>query len=105
MSEPRPMRRRKGGWERSLQYSTAGIELSLSVVVGYFFGHWLDGTLGTDPYLMISFVIIGTASGMRGLYRTTKRVLVDQGDPPESPPDSPEGRPGGDAGGSGRREG
>lgn len=48
------------------------------MVVGYFFGHWLDGQLGTDPYLMIAFVILGTAAGMRSLYRTAKRAMKDQ---------------------------
>jgi ATP synthase protein I len=78
VDEPRRGLRPKGGWERALRYSTAGLELSLSVVVGYFLGHWLDGQLGCDPYLMIAFVIIGTASGMRGLYRTAKRAMREQ---------------------------
>ncbi len=87
MDEPRRVRRPKGGWERALRYSTAGLELSLSVVVGYFFGHWLDGVLGTDPYLMFVFLILGTVAGMRGLYQTAKRVLKEQGDEGAGPRD------------------
>lgn len=78
VDEPRRGTRRTAGWERALRYSTAGLELALSVVVGYFFGRWLDGKLGTDPYLMIAFVVLGTFAGMRGLYRTAKRAMRDQ---------------------------
>lgn len=93
MAKPRGEARNSGGWERALRYSTAGIELALSVVIGYWFGHWLDGKLGTDPWLMISFLIIGTVAGMRSLYRTAKRALEEQSassnDDGERPPGGP----------------
>jgi len=63
------------------------------VVVGYFFGHWLDGKLGSDPYLMIGCVILGTVSGMRGLYRTAKRAMREQRTDSERRPPDEERRP------------
>ena len=42
-----------------------GIGLELSAVIGglAWGGHWLDGKLGTDPWLLMVGVIIGTLGG------------------------------------------
>ena len=43
-------------------------------VVGYFLGHWLDGKLGSGPYLMIVFVGFGFAASGREVYRLLKQA-------------------------------
>jgi len=43
-------------------------------VVGYFFGHWLDGKLATGPYLMIVFIGFGFAASGREVYRLLKQA-------------------------------
>ena len=53
--------------------STIGIEMGLAVAVGYFGGHWLDGQLGTAPYLTYFGLFVGFAAGFKGLYRIAKR--------------------------------
>jgi len=53
--------------------STIGIEMGLAVAFGYFGGYWLDGKLGTGPYLMYFGLFIGFAAGFKSLFRIAAR--------------------------------
>lgn len=57
------------GYYRTLSASSVGLELAIAVVLGLFFGRWLDGQLGTTPWMMIFWLIVGFAAGMKGVYR------------------------------------
>jgi len=75
---------------RLLMYSSMGVELGLSVVVGFWLGSWLDGLFGTDPWLLFIFGFAGIAAGYRSLYRLHRRVQrEDQSESAEPPPSSP----------------
>jgi ATP synthase protein I len=54
--------------------SAVGIELALSIVIGLLFGRWLDGKLGTDPWLAILGLVFGTIAGFRSLIQTVRRA-------------------------------
>lgn len=54
--------------------SSVGLELGLAVVVGWAIGHWLDGKLGTDPFLMIAFLLLGIAAGFKGVLRVGRQA-------------------------------
>ena len=69
-----PASRRTRGVYRALRVSAVGIELAVSVLVGLLFGHWLDDKLGTTPWLMIVFLMLGFAAGFRALLRSAKRA-------------------------------
>jgi F0F1-type ATP synthase assembly protein I len=45
-------------------YLTLGLQLSLTVIVFFFLGKWLDGALGTAPWLMLSGIFVGIVGGM-----------------------------------------
>lgn len=49
-------------------------------VVGYLLGNWLDGMLGTEPYLMIILIILGFVSSGREIYRLIKLATDDRKD-------------------------
>ena len=57
-----------------LSASSAGLELGISVGLGALFGSWLDGKLGTEPWMMLAFLIIGVIAGFRGLLRAVARA-------------------------------
>lgn len=57
------------GYYRTLSASSIGLELAISVIIGLFVGRWLDGQLGTTPYMMILWLILGFTAGMRAVYR------------------------------------
>jgi ATP synthase protein I len=73
-----------------------GIEMGVSVAVGYLGGSWLDSKFGTDPWLSAVGLVLGIIAGFRSLYRLTQREQrrLDQEKarelaelaPPEEPP-------------------
>ena len=75
--DPSPPPRHRG---RLLAFGlmTVGIELAVSIGIGFGFGYWLDGKLGTQPWLLIGFGLIGVAAGFRSLIRTARRSM-DEG--------------------------
>jgi F0F1-type ATP synthase assembly protein I len=55
-------------------YGTVGIELVLSILVGFFGGRWLDGKLETHGWLTLIGFLFGTIAGFRGLYRAAVKM-------------------------------
>ena len=49
--------------------SSLGLMLPSSIAVGLFFGYLLDKLLGTHPWLLLTFTLLGTASGFYSLIR------------------------------------
>jgi len=58
-------------------YSSMGLELGLSVVVGFLIGSWLDEWLATEPWFLLVFGIAGIVAGYRSIFRLVKRVQAD----------------------------
>lgn len=54
---------------------TVGIVLVLCIVIGYFLGSFLDGKMGTEPWLSVAGVLLGTGAGFVELFRTVSRSL------------------------------
>lgn len=67
----------KAPWAKALNYSTLGIEMGISPIVGYLIGKWLDGKFGSTPMLSIVMLLAGIASGFFALFRTLKRMERD----------------------------
>ena len=61
-------------FNKYLRLSTVGLELGFSVILGLFIGQYLDGLLGTEPWLLLVFLLLGAAAGFRRLYRLLKEV-------------------------------
>lgn len=58
----------------TLSGSAAGLELGLSVIVCTVLGMWLDGKLGSEPWLMLAGLLLGLTSGFRSLLREVRRA-------------------------------
>jgi len=72
------------------RYSALGLEMSISVLIGGAIGYYLDKWLGTGPWLMVLWIGIGFAAGIRSLYRAALRSgkdLEDNGKDEERPRD------------------
>lgn len=52
---------------------TAGTELTVAVVLGFFGGRWLDGKMGTDPWLELAGAVAGI---LLGLFLFIRRALA-----------------------------
>ncbi len=70
----RPVKR----WADTLRFSTLGLRLGLSVVIGAVGGYWLDGRFDTEPWLTGAGVVLGAAAGFVQLARELQRM--DRGD-------------------------
>ncbi len=69
---------RRGGAFRSastwLNVSIVGIQFPVAIALGFFFGKWLDGSLGTYPWLTIVFSLFGITAGFVNLFRITAQA-------------------------------
>ena len=50
-------------------YGAVGFQLAISVVAGLFLGQWVDGKLGTGPWLTLVGLILGSIAGFYNLIR------------------------------------
>ena len=62
-----------------------GLELGLSVVVGFLIGSWLDDWLETKPWLLLVFGVAGIMAGYRSIFRLVKKVQADSEQGHDSP--------------------
>ena len=47
----------------------AGIQFAASILLFLLAGQWLDGKLGTEPWLLLLGVFVGASAGFYSLYR------------------------------------
>ena len=52
-----------------------GIEMVLSLVIGYLLGTWLDRQLGSGPWLSVVFISAGVVAGGSSVYSHVRRYL------------------------------
>lgn len=57
-----------------------GIELVVATTIGFLGGHWLDGKLGTDPWLGLLGLLLGVAAGFWNLIVTVRKAQREQHD-------------------------
>lgn len=62
--------------------SVIGLHMVSGILVGGVIGYFLDKWLGTGPWLMLVFFLLGVAAGFYNVYLDTKRLLKEQS--PES---------------------
>ena len=61
-------------WMAAGGNSTVGLEVILSILLGFFGGRWLDAHFGTAPYLAVVGFVFGVATAIRFLVRAARRM-------------------------------
>ena len=56
-------------WQLIGQLSTIGLSFVFALVIGFGAGYWLDGMLGTRPWLSFVGFFMGLAAGVLNVYR------------------------------------
>ena len=56
-------------WQLIGQLSTIGMSFVFALVIGFGVGYWLDGVLGTKPWLEFVGFFFGLAAGVLNVYR------------------------------------
>ncbi len=70
----------RSGFQKIAALSSLGLLLPSSIIVGLFFGYWLDKLLGTKPWMLLVFLVLGIISGFLSLFRGLKKLQVDKED-------------------------
>ncbi|HHL40193.1 MAG TPA: AtpZ/AtpI family protein [Deltaproteobacteria bacterium] len=66
---------RTGGLLKGLAAVAAlGVTLVASTFTGLAIGYYLDGLLGTGPWLTIILLLAGIAAGFRNVYHVSKKL-------------------------------
>ena len=68
-----PYAARTRAFYRTLSATSIGIELAVAVLLGVFVGSWIDGKLGSTPWAMLFFLVLGCIAGMRGVMRYARQ--------------------------------
>lgn len=66
----------KKPWKAYGRYGSLGIELILSMAIGYYGGRWLDGRFGTHWIAGLGF-FLGIYAGFRQIFRAAKRMQAE----------------------------
>jgi ATP synthase protein I len=61
-------------FRRIADASSIGLAFPIAIGIGYLWGHWLDGVLGSGPWLTIVFALLGVAAGFVNAFRTAIRI-------------------------------
>lgn len=67
--EPREPEWKRSSASHAGEVMGAGLQFAASIILFLFLGRWLDGRLGTEPWLLILGVFTGAAAGFYALYR------------------------------------
>ncbi len=72
-------------------FASAGLEVAVSIVAGYFGGRALDRWLETAPYLEYAGLLLGIFAGFRNLFRLARTAQrnADGKDNSQHPPHEP----------------
>ena len=71
-------RPRRPDVRRLAELSSIAMILPASIAVGLFMGYLLDRWLGTEPWLLLIFTILGIVSGLLSLFRALKKEMKDE---------------------------
>ncbi len=63
-----------------IRTSAIGLEVGLSIVVGFFLGHTVDRYAGTKPWGSIIGFVFGVLAAGKTLYTFSKKYLKDNQD-------------------------
>ena len=68
---------KRSGYRQLGLLGTIPILIAVGPVVGFFIGRWLDEKLGTEPFLLVLFLIFGFVAAGREIYGIIKRAEED----------------------------
>ena len=63
----------KGRYKMLATLASMGFAMVISTLIGFGLGLYLDKVLGTAPWLMVFFLLLGVIAGFRNIYITMKK--------------------------------
>ncbi len=65
---------------RAARYSAIGLEMAGVIVGMTLLGNWLDQRWGTEPWLALTGVLLGSAAGFGAMIRLARRLSAEDDD-------------------------
>jgi F0F1-type ATP synthase assembly protein I len=65
-------------WRLAGRFSAVGIEMAAAVAFGTLGGYWLDGKLGTAPWLFWFGLVVGIGAAVRTVVRVARTTKLDE---------------------------
>lgn len=66
------------GWKQAYRFGNIGLELFLSIVIGFLLGRWLDHKFfGGHGYGTAAGTIVGVYTGFRALWKLAKQAQLE----------------------------
>ena len=75
--KPNKGKKRRSSYRQLGILGTIPILLAVGPVVGFLIGRWLDSKLGTEPFLLVIFLIFGFIASGKEVYKLIKRAEED----------------------------
>ena len=83
--------KKAGAFIKAASLTTIGLEMGVCVALGWGIGYFLDGRLGTQPWLMLVFLLLGVAAGFKALITTANKARTKQREADKNENDEPQG--------------
>ena len=77
-------RRTAASLRRIADASSLGLAFPIAIVIGYFWGRWLDGVFSTSPWLTVIFSVFGIVAGFVNAFRVAIRIGREEDEASES---------------------
>jgi ATP synthase protein I len=68
-AEPREPEWKRTSASQAGEVMGVGLQFAGSILIFLFLGRWLDGQLGTAPWLLVAGVFVGASAGFFAMYR------------------------------------
>jgi F0F1-type ATP synthase assembly protein I len=65
-------------YRKLAEVTSLGLSLPSGIAVGLFFGYLLDKWLGTKPWMLLIWTVLGAASGILTLLRGIRKYEKDE---------------------------
>jgi len=89
-------RRRAAAMRRVADASAIGLAFPIAILIGYFFGQFVDGSLGTAPWATYIFSAFGIGAGFLNAIRMGLRLGSEEDRQSRGDRDAAQGRGRGD---------
>lgn len=77
MEKNNPKPKNSGFLQAMAITTTIGAEMAITVTLGFYIGRTLDKQFNTEPWIMVTGILLGVATGIWGIVKILQRFWKD----------------------------